>query len=57
MLACSGPFFLTAYWLDINMPLPNLALLPAARQGGWWLSAGVRFVLAAAVWWPTIRFG
>lgn len=49
-------FFLAAYWLDVNKPLPDPVAPPEAPQTAWWIAAGLTFALAVAVLLPTIRF-
>ncbi len=50
-------FFLAAYWLDVDQPLPNPVALPNQPQPVWWVIAGLMLGLAVVVLLPTIQFG
>lgn len=47
-------FFLAAYWLDVNSPLPDPVALPEQPQPVWWIATGFVFLLTVAVLLPTI---
>lgn len=49
-------FFLAAYWLDVDQPLPNPIALPQTLSPAWVGVAGISLLLAMTILLPTLRF-
>lgn len=49
-------FFLAAYWLDVDQPLPNPIPLPQTLSPAWVGVAGISLLLAVTILLPTLRF-
>lgn len=49
-------FFLAAYWLDVDQPLPNPITLPQNLSPTWIGLAGISLLLAVTILLPTLRF-
>jgi hypothetical protein len=50
-------FFLAAYWIDVQKPLPYPIAMPGQPKSVWWITAGLVLLLAVTILLPTITFG